>query len=331
MIQSWLQFLALGAVIAVAGYWLSRFGDVISERTGLSGSWIGLALIASVTSLPELVTGVASVTIEDAPNLAVGDAIGSCLFNLLLVAFIDVIYRPASIFSRTSQGHALSAGYGAILLGMVGLSVLSPVVFPGWHIGPGAILIVAVYALALRSTFTYERRRLMELAEPAAVHSAGVSARQAVLGYMASAAAVVAAGILLPGAALDLAGAMGWTDVFVGTLFIPVITSLPELVVTISAVRMRALDMALAGLLGSNLFNVLVIAIDDVAYTKGPLLPLASDAHVISLMSAMIMNGLVIVSLIYRSGRRPGAALTWPSVGLAAIYVANTMLLWNAA
>ncbi|MBX9613149.1 MAG: sodium:calcium antiporter, partial [Burkholderiales bacterium] len=65
----WLQFAACAVLIGVAGFQLSRYGDVISQRTGLSGSWIGLALLATVTSLPELATGITSVTLAQAPNV----------------------------------------------------------------------------------------------------------------------------------------------------------------------------------------------------------------------------------------------------------------------
>lgn len=58
ILQTWLQFAIVSAVIVVAGFYLSRYGDVIAEKTGLSGSWVGLALLATVTSLPELVTGI---------------------------------------------------------------------------------------------------------------------------------------------------------------------------------------------------------------------------------------------------------------------------------
>ena len=71
----WLEFSFWAAMVAVAGHRLSLNGDVIAEKTGLSGNWIGLALLATVTSLPELVTGVGSITAAGAPDMAVGDAV----------------------------------------------------------------------------------------------------------------------------------------------------------------------------------------------------------------------------------------------------------------
>lgn len=314
MVLVWTTFLLLGSVIAVAGYWLSRFGDVIAERTGLSGSWIGLVLMATVTSLPELVTGVSAVRIFDDPDLAVADVLGSCVFNLLLLSIVDFFYRPASMFARASEGHALSSSYSAVLLAIVGLNLLAPTYFPGLPLSPASILIVPIYLLALRNIFTYERRRLLEPPEPAMARYPGISLSRAVVGYAVAAVAVVAAGVLLPGAALDLAEAMGWTSTFVGTLFLAAATSLPELVVTLAAIRIGALDMAIANLLGSNLFNMLVLAIDDIAYPGGPLLSNVSSAHSLTVLTALLMTGIVTVGLIYRPTARPAGAVSWVSL-----------------
>lgn len=76
---------------------LSRYGDAIATLTGLSRNWVGLILLATVTSLPELVTGLSAVTVAAAPDIAVGDALGSCVFNLAILAMIDVSYRQGAI------------------------------------------------------------------------------------------------------------------------------------------------------------------------------------------------------------------------------------------
>ena len=109
--------------------------------------------------------------------------------------------------------------------------------------------------------------------------------------YAAAAAAIAVAGVALPFAGSAIADIMGWNRTFVGTLLIAGATSLPELVVTIAAVRYGALNMAVAGLLGSNLFNMLILAIEDGLYLPGPLLAHVSPAHAVSAISAMIMTG----------------------------------------
>ena len=120
----WLQFLLCLTLIGYAGVKLSRYGDVIADKTGLGGTWIGLVLLASVTSLPELVTGISSVAVVKVPEIAVGDILGSCVFNLLIIVILDFLHRGESVYTRTSQGHILSAGFGIMLIGFAGFSIL---------------------------------------------------------------------------------------------------------------------------------------------------------------------------------------------------------------
>ena len=128
----WLQFAVCAVLIGLAGFQLSRYGDVIAHRTGLSGGWIGMALLATATSLPELVTGITSVTVADAPNLALGNALGSCNLNLFFLVVVDFLSRREPLWHRASQGHVLAAGFGVVMLGFVMVSLLvSHLSYPG--------------------------------------------------------------------------------------------------------------------------------------------------------------------------------------------------------
>ena len=90
----WLQFFICAALIIVAGYKLSQYGDVLAEKSNLGRTWMGVVLLASITSLPELVTGGGAILLVGEPDLAVGSILGSCLFNLLLLAVLDLAYQP---------------------------------------------------------------------------------------------------------------------------------------------------------------------------------------------------------------------------------------------
>jgi len=119
-----LQFFLATAVIGVAGYQLSRYGDVIAERTGVGRTLIGVVMVAVVTSLPELASGVSAVAVAHVPNIAIGDALGSCIFNLLILLFLELGHPRASIYTLAAQSHILSSGFCVVLIGIVGLSVL---------------------------------------------------------------------------------------------------------------------------------------------------------------------------------------------------------------
>jgi cation:H+ antiporter len=331
VIAAWLEFALCAALIGYAGSKLSRYGDVIADKTGLGGAWIGLALMATVTSLPELVTGISSVTLADAPDIAVGNVLGACVINLVMIVFLDLLQREESVYTRASQGHILSAGFGIIMAGFVGFSVLfsqhGEIMSLG-TIGVYSPVLLVLYAVAVRSVFHYERRQRAAAVEEQAERYPDVTLRQALIRYTQAAAVVVAAGLWLPYVGRDLAQAMAWQETFVGTLFIAFATTLPEIVVTVTALRIGALDLAISNLLGSNLFNIAIIAIDDLFYLKGPLLSHVSGLHAVSALSVVMMSGVAVVGLFYRPPTRVFRTVGWTSLLLLSIYLLNTFFLY---
>jgi cation:H+ antiporter len=129
----WIQFLATALVIVLAGVRLARYGDVLGEKSGLGRSWIGVVLLAATTSLPELFTGFGATALAALPDIAAGDVLGSCMFNLLILSFMDAI-QPEPLSARAHQGHALSVGFGLVLIGVAGLGLVSGSRLPsvGW-------------------------------------------------------------------------------------------------------------------------------------------------------------------------------------------------------
>lgn len=325
----WAQFIACIVLIGVAGARLSRYGDAIAALTGLSRSWVGLVLVATVTSLPELVTGLSAVVVAAAPDIAVGDALGSCVFNLLVLALVDLLYRRQPMYAVASGSHVLSAGFGVVMLAAAALTLLlTPLdAMPALgHVSVASPLIVALYLLTMRTLFLTEQRS-------ASVGDAGPSQmglKHAVTGYGIASAVIVAAGIWLPHIGVALAQAMGWSQSFVGTLFIAFATSVPELATTWGALRIGAVDMALGNLLGSNLFDVLILAIDDYAYLPGPLYAQVSPLHAVSALSACMMTGVVIVALTYRPVSRVWRTASWSSIALLALYLINAVLQYRS-
>lgn len=341
----WLQFAACSGLIGAAGYQLSRYGDAIAQRTGLSGSWIGLTLVAGVTSLPELATGITSVTIAHTPNLAVGNALGSCVLNLVFLVVIDLLYRQAPVWTRAAHGHVLTGAFGVVLLGLLLLGLLigqlgaaaSTTTGPGpasqRSVGLLTPIILLLYLVAMRTIFAHERRHPATPPVDTAPTTNNPtptlpSLRQAVTRFAIAAAIVVGAGMWLPFVALDLAATMGWNRSFVGSLFVALVTTLPELAVTLSALRLGALDMAIGNLLGSNLFNVTIVAIDDLFYRPGDLLAHVSPVHAITAASAVIMTGLAVMGLFFRPRNRVLRTVGMVSIGMAAVYLINTCVLY---
>ncbi len=146
--------------------------------------------------------------------------------------------------------------------------------------------------------------------------------------YAVNAVVIVAAASFLPGLGARIAEMTGLGQTFVGSLFIAMSTSLPELVVTMATVRIGAIDLALGNLFGSNLFNVAILAADDIIYTKGPILADVSSNHLITAASAIAMTAAVVVGLTYRTIKQP-FLLAWDSMGILAIYFVSTVMLYT--
>jgi cation:H+ antiporter len=326
----WLEFIVCTATILLSGSRLSRYGDVIAEKTHAGRTWIGVVLMASVTSLPELITGLSSVTMYNLPNIAVGDVLGSCMFNLVILAVLDIGRRREPISSVAQQGQVLSAAFGGVLLGSVSISILSVNSVPavGW-IGSYSFVFLLLYLVAMRSVYKYEKRRLAEYISEVKEedHYGEISKSQAYLRFGFYAMFVVAAAVYLPYVANEMAQITGLGRTFVGSTFVALSTSLPEIVVTQTALKIGSVDLAVGNILGSNLFNIAILAIDDMLYFKGPILSHASPAHAITASAAMTMMALVTMALTYRS-KKKFFIISWDSLGIFLVYSVSTLLLY---
>lgn len=321
----WLQFVLCVGVIGVAGVRLSRYADAIAGHTGLSRNWVGLILMATVTSLPELATGLSAVTVAAAPDIAVGNALGACVFNLATLALLDIGYRKGSVYAQAGAGHVLSAGLGVILLAGAALAILLTAqgAMPSiGHVSLASPAILALYLVAMRALYLTEQRNV---SAPAAVPPA-MTLKSAFMGYGVTSAFIVAAGIWLPFVGVELARVMGWSNSLVGTLLVAFATTVPELATTLGALRIGAIDLAIGNLLGSNLFDVLILAIDDFAYLPGPIYAHVSPVHAVSAIAACLMSGVVIVALAYRPMTRVWHLASWASISLLTLYLLNAVI-----
>jgi cation:H+ antiporter len=330
MTVAWLlaQFALCALLIARAGFVLSRSADRLAEAYGWGRGWVGLALLASVTSLPELASGISAVVLIDAPNLAVGNALGACIVNLGFLVIVDAVQRHQPIYRDASATHLLSAGFGVVMLGLVALSLLVGRRVPSlFEVSAFSPLLFALYLLALRSVQAHEQQAAQAHGLARAGAAAGAVQRDW-RRFGAAAAVVVAAGLWLPATADRLAAELQLSRSFVGTIFMALVTTLPEMAVTLSALRLGALDMAIGNLLGSSLFNVMILAVDDLFYRRGPLLAAADPVHAGTAVTAMLMSGLVVIGLVMRPQGRVLRVLSWVSIALGVAYLLNAALIY---
>ncbi len=329
----WLKYVACLAIILFAGTKLARYGDAIAEKTGLGGLWIGLVLLAAITSVPELVTGVSSAALVGLPDLALGTLVGSATLNLAILALLDILYRPAPILSKVHLRHVASAGTGILLTAIAAVSILFGEklsgVRLGW-VGITSIVILIVYLVALRQMFRFERSHQLPSVQDATLRYKKISIKMVWFRFTLAAIAVIGAAMWMSFIGSEIAETTGWDASFVGSLFLAISTSMPEIVVSIAAVRLGAIDMAIADILGSNMFNIAIIAPVDLFYNKGPLLSAVSrTTHPIMAAVMGVMSIIVIIGLRFRQKRKTFIFISWYSVVLIGLYIIGTYALFK--
>ena len=198
----------------------------------------------------------------------------------------------------------------------------------GW-IGWYSLIIIVIYFTAIRLVFIYEKRQLSLYVKEKAVELQyeAVSLKTALVNYSINGLIIIIAAVFLPKIGEGIALSTGLGKTFVGNILIAMSTSLPEVVVSISAVKIGALNLAIGNLFGSNIFNLFIVVIDDLFYIKGPILSLVDKNHIISALSAITMTAIAIIGLTYRASKKP-LFLAWDSMGMILIFIANIMFLY---
>ena len=294
-------FVLLALVIVTSGVALTHFADRIAEMTAMGHSLAGLLLLAAATSLPELSVGWAAIQIE-APDLALGELLGSCLWNLLLLAILDLFTRTRGrMFSPDSAAQALLATVTVLLAAivMMGLTLKSQFVF--LRISPLSWSILLGYVLCVR--LVYRDHGSQPEIDRGDLARRGPARVVAIVGFLVSAAIIFFAAPNLASVADRLAEITGWGDTFLGVTFVALVTSLPEAVTTLAAIRLGRVNMAVANIFGSNAFNLTIIAALDVA-TPNSLLASVSQVHLIAVTAVILVTAVALLGILYRAEKR---------------------------
>jgi len=312
-----LEFLGLAAIVAAAGTALALSADRIAEITRLGRLLVGSLLLAAATSLPELSVDVSAIR-KGLADLAVGDLLGSSLMNLLILAVLDLAVRSrGGMLSRQAASHALSGTLSIGLTAIVGLAVMTADRLPSFavmNIGGWSLAVLVAYALGARMIFINQRIAARAAAEAAeAAEDAKAGPEEAAEGwaglwkpagvFLAATAVLIVAGPQLAETAGELADESGLGRTFVGTTLVAVATSLPELVASITAIRVGAFDLVVGNVFGSNAFNMVLFAPLD-AIHDGPLFLAANPVHAASAFAVILATVIAVLGQLYSLERR---------------------------
>jgi len=301
LLNLWLLFFACAIIIILVGIKLTHYGDIIAEKSGLGRLWIGAALIPLATSLPEISSSSSAAWIN-APDLAIGNIFGSIMFNLLIIAVIDFAHGPGPLFKEVNSGQILTAIFGIFLCAIASLSMLiesSTLIF---GVGIDSLLLFIIYFLGILIIFRYSKKNRPEdiMGKILEENYSAYSLTQTNIKFIIAGIIIVFTAIKLAKVANHLAEITGWGTTFMGTIMLAIITSLPELVTSIAAIRIKAYDLALGIIFGANILNMTIPFFSDIFYSGAPILSVISSQHIISALMAIILTSIAIASVVYK-------------------------------
>lgn len=319
----WIIFLLSSAAIVIAAIHLANNADVIAIRTGLGGALVGILLVASITSLPEILTVISSIS-QGTPNIAAGNLLGSNMFNIALIAVIDMAGRNERVLRKAALKHALT---GSLAVFMIAIAVLFLIIdvdlMIGW-VGIDSIVIVLAYILAI---YLIRKNTLSNKGVKLEIPENLPTMRRAIIGFSIAAVVLVVATPILVEASAQIAVITGLGTSFIGTTLVAVVTSLPELVICIAAIRIGAHDMAIGNLFGSNMFNMFVLGATDIFYTRGRFLASIDKSFILVGILGLIMTTVGLISNLIRFERRVGP-LEIDALALVLMYFGGLWLLY---
>ena len=303
-------------MIVLAGSKISHYGDALAIRTKIESGLIGALFLAAVTSLPELAVSMSALLREPltvGPDLAVGNMLGSNLFNLFIFGLAGLAFTHKLKQVKHSELHQKTLLQSLILLIIAFIAYRYPSTSLSFiHVNWLLLILPIAYLFFLKKNAIKEE-------EPQVIQSYKSNivndstplfyTKLTILSLM-----IIGAGIFLSTIGSQMAlpvqqGGFGLQASFVGTLFLALSTSLPELVIAFACLRYGLADMAVGNIIGSNLFNLLIFCLGDILLKDNLLLNYASSNHQLSFGFIALLSLFGLLILRYPKRIRIGSFL----------------------
>lgn len=317
-----LQFLLSALAIVVAGAFIAKYADKIAELTGWGKMFVGGLLLAGATSLPELMVDLKAVELN-LPDLAVGDLLGSSLFNLLILAVLDFSFPSAfkrTAFAPQNIHHSLAAVLSMLLTAMAGIGIASRIDLSilGASIFCWGVALAYLFGLRLIFVESNNDHSLQRNSIALRLLLKQRSFIGAIAGYVVAASTILLAAPFLVDSADELATISGLGHTFIGTTLVALATSLPELISTLTAFRIGSPDLALGNIFGSNAFNMVLFLPLDFFYPN-VLFSSVQSYHSVTAFCIVSVMCVAVMGQLYRKKNR--SRFTEPSSEIIAVHI----------
>lgn len=320
----WVQFIVSAAIIVFAATRLAKYGDIIAVRTRLGGMFIGLLLLAGATSLPEVLTTISSIN-QGVPNLAAGNLLGSNMFNMVMLAILDLVAQQQRILRTSVLKHSLSGSLATLMIVLSVFFIVANIdISIGW-VGIDSLILIAVYIFAI---YQIQKESTPQAAVEFDIPADFPSLRHGLIGFLIASLVLVFITPLMVQSSTDIAEITGLGTSFVGTTLVAIVTSLPELVTTLAAIRIGANDMAIANLFGSNMFNMFALGLTDFFFLQGRFLGVIDPSFLLVGMLGLLMTVMALIGNLARIERR-FLFLEADAFALFVVYFGGLFLLYS--
>lgn len=324
----WIEFMVSSALLTLAAYQLARAGDIIALRTRLGGLFVGTILLAGATSLPEVLTTVSSIA-QGMPDLAAGNLLGSNMFNMFLLAVLDVVHYKHRLLRKAALKHTLSGSLAVFLISLVVLFIVADLDLQVGWVGLDSLMLILAYlgATWLMQNQVQSQALSVSTSEQGTIDPRLPTLRTAVLIFLLASGALLVLTPWMVNAAGRIATLTGLGTTFIGSTLVAMVTSLPEMVTTFAAARLGADDMAIGNLFGSNMFNMAALGVTDFFFLEGRFLGSIDDSFLLVAMLGLVMTVMGLVGNIARLQRRI-FILEIDALGLILLYLGGMWLLY---
>jgi cation:H+ antiporter len=301
-----LEFAASAAIVALASIQLSKYGDIIALRTRMGGMFVGTLLMAAVTSLPEFLV-LQSAFSRGMPNLAIGGLLGSSMFNILILAILDLIHHKQRILRKVAMRHALTGSLAVLMITLALFFIVADLPYQismgSFAVGLDSLTLIVTFVVGMRLV-QGQSRSMATVPEDACDELGLPSLKASVVRFGLAAGVLLVLTPRLVGASGEIATITGLGATFVGATLLAFVTSVPELVTTISAARIGADDMAVGNLFGSNMFNMFLLGAADLLLPRSALFSVIDDSFLLVGSLGLILTILGLVGNLARIEKR---------------------------
>lgn len=257
-----LVWLILGLLLILYGAnWLTDGSSALAKKMGVSDLIIGLTVVAFGTSAPELTISIISA-IDHKASLAVGNIVGSNIFNILMIIGVTACIRPIRIEKTVMTREIPMVILVAVLMLIFGYAPLLDPGAPREITRLDGILLLLFFILYLR--YTFASAKTLPVTDGAATEEKTVPDKtlplpKAVVMIVAGLVALIFGGDRFVDGASGIARALGVSDAVIGLTIVAVGTSLPELATSVVAALKGKPGLAVGNVIGSNILNIVLV------------------------------------------------------------------------